>query len=85
MSLAITFPVSTFQTGQFEAGTICFLISVLSVIGLFGFAYVLDRYKNYKATSMWILRIQSIAFILFSLSLESKSFPVCIFSSVILG
>lgn len=73
------------QSGIEQAGKICFIISVLSVVGLFGFAYILDKYKNYNASSIWILRVQSIAFILFSLSLESQSFTVMCISSVLIG
>lgn len=68
-----------------EAGTICFAISVLSVFGLFAFAFILERFKSYKTTTMWIFRIQGLAFILFSLSLESKSFLVMCVSSSMLG
>lgn len=73
------------QNSQVEAGTICFIISLLSVLGLFGFAYSLAKYCMYKQTAMWILRLQSITFILFSLSLESKSFFVMCGSSALLG
>lgn len=68
-----------------EAGTICFEVSVLSVLGIFAFAFILERFKSYKTTSMWILRIQGTAFILFSLSLESKSPSLMFISSSLLG
>ncbi|XP_070506527.1 choline/ethanolamine transporter flvcr2a-like [Chironomus tepperi] len=77
--------VHYFPTGQLEAGTLCLSTTLLSVFSLFGFAFILARFKRFKSTALWILRIQSIAFILFSLSLESTSFVIMCFSSILLG
>lgn len=74
-----------FPNGQSNFGEIGIFITCLGIVCLIGFAYILEKYKSYKMTSIFILRIQAIAIILFSLSLESSNFKLMCVSSVLLG
>jgi len=56
----------------------------MGTFSLFAFGFMLEKYRCYKQCAVWILRIQAIAMILFSLSLES-SFFMTLLSSVVLG
>lgn len=73
------------QKSQSDAGNIGLSLILMGLVGSLIFASILDNFNNHKTTAIWNLRLQTIAIILFSLALESRSKVLMYIASVLLG